>query len=147
MKMNLKNARKSEQINRMVELKKEKLCHFCATGFKKTHTAPIIYKNKNWFVTGNDFPYKGSTHHYLIVSKKHITKLEQVNKNSQIDLFKCVSWLEKKFKIPGFSFFVRSGDMSYTGATLDHLHFHFLVGKKQNKNTEWLTVTLGYKKK
>jgi len=145
MKMNFKNTRTKEQTERMKLLSKEKICHFCEDGFKATHTAPIIYKNEDWFITANDFPYKGSTHHYLIVSKKHITDLKKINTKMQNNLFKSIFLLEKKLKVKGFSVFVRSGDMSYTGATIDHLHFHFLVGQKQNKKTDWLTVTLGYK--
>ncbi len=138
------NARHPEQIKRMNDLQKNKLCHFCVDGFE-THSAPIIYKNSSWFVTANDFPYEGSTHHYLIVSKKHINNLSQINKKAQTELFGSINWLKKKFKTTGESIFMRSGDMNYTGATLDHLHIHFIVGQKQNKKSERLLVTLGYK--
>lgn len=146
-KMNFGNARDPEQLKRMRYLAKNKSCHFCKEAFLKTHTAPVIYNGKYWFVTGNDFPYKGSKYHYLIVSKKHITNLGEITPKSQIELFKTINWLKKILKTKGESVFVRSGDMNYTGATLDHLHFHFLVGKKKDKNTEWLMVTLGYKNK
>lgn len=146
-KMDLNNVRDPEQLNRMKELKKRNGCHFCGEDFVKTHTSPIIYKNKGWFITANDFPYKGSAHHYLIVSIKHITEIGKISPKLQIELFKAISWLKKHLKSKGESVFVRSGDMSYTGATLDHIHFHFLVGNKKSKNTEWLMVTLGYKKK
>lgn len=145
-KMDLKNIRDPEQLSRMKKLKSKGECHFCGDITKK-HTAPVIYRNNKWFVVANDFPYTGSTHHYLIVPTRHITKLTDLSTDDQLKLFDAIGWLEKKLGVKGFSVFVRSGDMSYTGATLDHIHFHFIVGKKRTKNTEWLMVTLGYKKK
>lgn len=145
-KINLKSARYPEQQKRMEELKKNNECHFCENGFKK-HSSPIIYKNLSWFITANDFPYAGSSHHYLIVSKKHITSISEIKPKSQNELFKAINWLKNKLKTKGESVFVRSGDINYTGASLDHIHFHFLAGQKQNKNTEWLTVTLAHKSK
>ncbi len=142
--MNLTNGRHPEQIKRMKELKKNNACHFCKDGLK-THSSPIEYKNNSWFVTANDFPYQGAKHHYLIASKKHITDFSKINKKAQNDLFDAFNWLKKKLKSSGESIFVRSGDIRYTGATLDHLHFHFLVGNKQTKNPELLMVVLGYK--
>jgi len=148
-KMKLDNARNSEQLERMKKLAKEKKCHFCKEGFSKTHSSPIVYENKSWFITANDFPYQGAQHHYLIVSKKHIKDLSEISDKSQTDFFKSISWLKKELKTKGYSIFVRSGDMSLTGATLDHLHFHFIVGIKKTKNMKEknrLLVTLGYKK-
>lgn len=147
--MNLDNSRHPEQTRKMQELKKNNECHFCKNGFKLTHSSPIIHSNKYWFITANDFPYQGAEHHYLIVSKKHIKDTEEISDKSGLDFFKSIKWLKNKLKVKGYSVFIRSGDMAYTGATLDHLHFHFLVGKKKTKKMNQenrLLVTLGHKK-
>ena len=70
--------------------------------------------------------------------------------NEWAELGKVVAWLQTHLGVSGFSFFVRSGDMKYTGATLDHLHFHFLVGGPKPENCtlqDNILVTLGHKKK
>lgn len=148
-KVKIKNGREAEQIARMIKLAKSGECHFCGDISNK-HTSPIIFKNKGWFVTANDFPYKGSRHHYLIVSKKHLTTTQEIPESAKIGLFSAIDWLAKKLKTRGYSVFVRSGDMNYTGATLDHLHFHFLVGTRRPRNAKFpdnsLLVTLGHKK-
>ncbi|MFH1013981.1 MAG: HIT domain-containing protein [Thermoplasmatota archaeon] len=142
----LDNAHDPEQLRRMEELKQNGECHFCGNITEK-HTAPIIYENLRWFIVANDFPYKGSVHHYLIVSKQHFTKLSDLYVEAQMELFDAIRWLETNLNITGESIFVRSGDMTRTGATLDHLHLHFIVGEKKSDETEWLTITVGYKKK
>ena len=51
-------------------------------------------------------------------------------------------------KNTGTSVFLRSGDMSYTGSTLDHIHFHLLTGAKKRKNgtlKDNILVTLGHR--
>ncbi len=146
-KMNLNNARESEQIKRMKKLARTGQCHFCRDGFEDRHTAPIIYEGYRWFITANNYPYSGATHHYLIVPKVHITQLGQLPVEAQVGLIEAFRWLEKHLETPGYTAFVRSGDLSYTGATIDHLHFHFLSGVQDGKGTEKLKVTLGYKNK
>lgn len=149
-KVHLGNAREPEQLRRMQELKRNGECHFCGDISTK-HTSPIIFQNQHFFVVANDFPYKGAVHHYLIVSKRHIEQFSDLSQKTIIDLLKVVDWLKKETRVSGFSLFVRSGDMNLTGATLDHLHFHFLVGVKKPKNAKFpknnLLVTLGYKEK
>ena len=140
------NARDPEQLRIMMEHQKAGVCHFCPEGFKK-HKSPVIYDDEFWFITGNDYAYPGSVSHYLIVSKQHVTKVQDLSISAQLTLFTAIEWLSYNLGFSGFSLFVRSGNMAYTGATLDHLHFHFLVGEEKSDNTEMLLVNLGYKKK
>lgn len=144
--MNFQNARDTEQIRRMKALKKAGVCYFCRKGSQEKVTTPkVIYEKKFFYITPNNFPYGGSIHHYLIVPKRHLDDLTQISNKEMVELKKMIVWLKKHFKIKGYSVFIRSGEMNYTGATIDHLHFHFIVGKKKNKNSKWLMVTLGYK--
>ncbi len=148
--MRLDNAREPEQLRKMQELAQNGECHFCRAGFEAKHKAPIIHEDRYWFITANDFPYKGSVHHYLIVPKGHITKISDIPTIDRLALFEAIEWLEGELSVTGESIFVRSGNMAYTGATLDHLHFHFLVGAEKTSEMTFddnLMVTLGYKQK
>lgn len=143
--MNFDNAREKEQLRRMKECALNNKCYLCPP----INSASVIaHRGNHWFIMKNDFPYEGSEHHYLIVSTKHMTALADISPEAQLELFQMVEHLRKTIQgVSGFSFFVRSGDLSYTGATIDHLHFHFLVGgKRQDKASEKLKVSLGYKR-
>ena len=150
--MRMDNAREPEQLRRMQELAESGECHFCLENFVRRYPDKILHGGPDWYIVKNNFPYEGSVHHYLIVSKLHITKVNEVSYSGRMELFSSIVWLEKYLEVTGESIFVRSGDMDYTGATLDHLHFHFLVGvKKPNQEKDVpedvIWAPLGYKKK
>src|SRR3989344_255088 len=149
-KLRLDNSRTPEQTKRMKLLAKEIGCFFCKNNYLKVGASPAIYQSKYWYVKKNDYPYEGSVHHYLLASKRHTTKITAVSRAAWVELLKVIAWLEKHLKIKGASIFTRSGDMSYTGATLDHIHFHLLVGAKKRKGgvlEDNILVTLGHKRK
>jgi diadenosine tetraphosphate (Ap4A) HIT family hydrolase len=148
--MNLDNTRDPRQKSIMEDQLKNGVCHFCREGFETRHTAPIMYENKYWVIAANNFPYEGSTKHYLLISKRHVTKMTDLNKREWLGLLESTQWLENHLNVPAFSIFSRNGNMTYTGATLSHLHFQFLLGIPKPKNakiSDGILVTLGYKKK
>lgn len=148
--MNMANAREKDQLKRMKQLQKDKKCFFCKENYLDVGASPVLHESTSWYIKKNDYPYTGSIHHYLIVPKKHIRKISDIHPASWPELLLLISWLEKKLKVKGYSMFVRAGDMQYTGGTIDHLHFHFLVGGKKpgtSKLTDNILITLGHKKK
>lgn len=149
-KMDFGNARDPEQIRRMNALKDAGLCYFCREGLEeKVPTPSVIFEKKYWYITPNNFPLEGSVHHYLIVPKRHIKDLSEISENEATELFvMMVPWFKRNLKITGYSMFVRSGNTEFTGATIDHLHFHFLVGGKKPKNATLqnvVPVVIAYK--
>jgi diadenosine tetraphosphate (Ap4A) HIT family hydrolase len=141
--MRFDTARNKEQTRRMRECQKNNICYLCNRIATKSL---ITHEGKYWFIIENDFPYEGSVHHYLIISKRHTTRTTDLSKDEWLEKIKMLKWLEKYLGVNGFSEFSRNGDMMYTHASLDHLHFHFLVGDKKQNNSEKIKVTLGYKK-
>lgn len=143
----LDNARDDEQKRRMEDHKKSGNCHFCPEGFV-SHSSPVIITGNYWFVAGNDFPYEGSEHHYLIVSKEHVTEIEQIRLNALFELHsQIIPKLKQKLGVDGYSLFVRVGNMKRTAATIDHLHYHFVAGaEKKDKNHPIIVGPLGYQK-
>lgn len=157
----LDNARHEEQIRRMQEAQKAGKCYLCEKFIevRKHFSEPLpndfespLHIGHHWFVKVNDFPYKGAVHHYLIVSTKHITDISEIDASSGFEFFRVIRYLEDYVDAKGFSVFVRSGDMAYTGATLDHLHFHFVVGERKtgtepNNLEDMILAPIGYKQK
>lgn len=142
------NARHPEQFKRMERLAKEIGCFFCYKNYLKVGASKSIHESRNWYIKKNDYPYEGTIHHYLIAPKKHITKVTQISPRDWSELIKMIKWLDKYLKIKGYSVLVRNGDMKYTGATLDHLHFHLVSGgpkKKKGELKDNVRFTLAHK--
>jgi diadenosine tetraphosphate (Ap4A) HIT family hydrolase len=147
--MKMDNAREPEQLRIMEEHAKAGHCHFCPEGFK-SHKAPVVLTSRNWFVVANDFPYKGTRYHYLIVSRRHVTSVTDLDAEAFAELFNHIKQLAMASGVAGFSIFGRSGDMNFTGATLDHLHFHFISGGPKPEGCtldDNILVTVGHMKK
>lgn len=142
--LNLSSARVKHQKKQMEEIAKRGICPFCREYFEEYHAAPILRERKYWLVTKNDYPYEGTEVHLLLVHKKHIEKVSQISKDGFIELLNHLSWIEKKFKIKGASFVLRSGDSEYTGASIAHLHAHLVLGSKQKKSSVPIKVKIGF---
>jgi diadenosine tetraphosphate (Ap4A) HIT family hydrolase len=151
--INIGNARDPEQKRRMEELKAKGLCYFCRQGKRDEGTAPkILHENIKWFISPNDFPLEGSVHHYLLVPKRHIKDCSEIGVEESWELFqRIIPWIKNHTQTDGYSLFVRSGNMTLTGATLDHLHFHFLVGGPKPETVRYpddiVPVVIAYKKR
>lgn len=148
---NLDNARGDQQRQIMEELQATSECFLCEETIRRVvakypgvSTSPF-HHGEHWFVKQNDFPY-GTRHHYIIVPKRHVTKLEDLTVKEFAELQEMVVWVNQRFQLPGGSLFVRYGDMSYTGATLSHLHFHIISGVAERKGeTEPVRAKLAHK--
>lgn len=147
--MRLDNARTPEQLGRMQKLKEAGACFFCDGNYLSFGASPSIFETTNWYVKKNDYPYEGSIHHYLVVPKLHVRRITDISPGAWAELPDIFKRLGSQLQVTGEGIFVRSGEMRFTGATLDHLHFHFLVGGPKPENgtlEDNITVTLGHKK-
>ncbi|KND46730.1 MAG: hypothetical protein AB201_02740 [Parcubacteria bacterium C7867-006] len=149
--MQIDNARHSEQVARMQEAEKKNECFFCID-FTSRGASGKIWENPFWFVKPNDYPYNGAEHHYLVVAQRHVTEIRELSTHEKLALFEAVEWIKNRFELDGFSVFVRSGNMRRTAATIDHLHFHVIVGgekvgDEKNKLEDLIVAPVGFKKK
>ena len=142
--VNLSHARTSFQRAVMKKIVRDKVCPFCMEHFLTYHTKPIIREGKYWVLTENFEPYKGSRHHLLAISKKHVQHFEELTSAAQAELFKLFGDEARKRKIPGGALFMRFGDTNYTGGSVEHLHAQFVSGGKRGKDKEPLITFLGY---
>lgn len=148
--LRIRNSRGKEQTNRMLLAEKLEVCPFCKEGLKKIHRLPILKKTSNFFVTKNAFPYEGTDHHFLIVTKKHISDISKIKPKDWQEIGNLTNWLIKNNKINGGGLFLRFGDLKKTGSTVSHLHWQIISGNSHDevpeKKRESLKVKLGYKK-
>ena len=108
-------------------------CPFCPHNFKY-HKKPILNKHTGWFITENNWPYKNTEKHFLIISEKHKEHFSELTLTDFSAVRYLVNWATKKFNIKGGAIALRFGDTSSTGATVCHLHFHFIYPKQDKKN-------------
>jgi diadenosine tetraphosphate (Ap4A) HIT family hydrolase len=146
------NARTPEQRRIMEEVASRNECFLCVDSLVKEskrngQSTPPFHKGKHWYVKHNDFPYEGTTLHVLIVPNRHVENIEELSVDEFSELQEIVRWVNKKFKVEGASLFVRYGNMSYTGATYTHMHFHLIRGVAKSDNTDGIKPKLGYKNK
>lgn len=149
--LNKNNVRSGEQMKRMEKAEKENICPFCPVGLKAIHKLPIEKTLGDFFATKTAFPYEGTEHQYLIISKKHLDKPSQLKAKDWQDIGKVFNWVLKKTKISGGSMFWRFGDMQKNGGSIAHFHIQVLSGNSSENESEEkresIKVKLGYKKK
>lgn len=144
---NFNHVREDSQREQMDKLEAAGVCMFCREhleGFKKE---PIEFEGDWWVVTKNDFPYQGSSFHYLLVYKpEHITSCTELTPEAWTELGEHVKHVCEKHNIPGGSVFMRFGDTDYNGSSINHLHAHIISGAPYSEDAEGMRVKLGYKK-
>lgn len=145
---NFRYARLPAQKAKMKELTAMGACVFCPKYLKPYHDNPIEKTGKYWVVTKNDYPYKGSSYHYLIIHRRHIEHIQEISRPAFAELADHLKWLSKKYKLPAGGFAIRFGDSDYTGASISHLHAQLLVGVKvNNKNkNKIINFPIGHQK-
>ncbi|MBN2093819.1 MAG: hypothetical protein JW740_00365 [Candidatus Zambryskibacteria bacterium] len=126
--MEMIHARVDAQRKKMEECIRLGICPLCWENLAKWHNAPILRYGDFWAITANDHPYEGTKIHLLAIYKHHINSIDQVEVAAENELFRLFSLFCKKNKIVGASILMRTGEMNYTGATLAHLHAHFISG-------------------
>lgn len=114
------------------------VCPFCPNNFTY-HKKPILKSRGSWFITENNWPYKNTEKHFLIISEKHKENFNELTLKDFESTKFLVNWAVKEFNIGGGAIALRFGDTSHTGATVCHLHFH-LIYPKQNKRNVSKTV-------
>ena len=104
----------------------------------------ILKTYKKWFITESSWPYQNTKFHFLIISEKHKEEFSDL-KTSDFEIVSCLAnWAIKKYKIKGGALTLRFGDTEYTGATVCHLHFHFIVPKlDKSKNAKVVNFPIG----
>lgn len=121
-------------------------CPFCEEHLFKHHRRPLIYKSKYWLVTENAWPYTGTRLHILFIARPHIETTEEMPSVMWNELHKFYRTLIRKYKIKGATLMLRSGDTKLTGASVNHLHAHLVVGTTRTEKSKPIKALVGFKK-
>lgn len=130
LKVDPRNARAEGYRQIMGEIVSEGACPLCPP--MKWHPNPILKDDGGWFITENSHPYPNAKFHFLLISKKHIEGISELSVKDLKSILNLINWANKKFKIVGGGLTIRLGDTLYTGATIKHLHAHWIVPIVEN---------------
>lgn len=141
--VNIDHARNDDQRSLLEKIKQDGVCPFCGDSLKY-HKRPILEMGEYWILTENHHPYEGSIHHWLAISREHITHIKEVPAEAAAELLLLMGRLCEQYNVDGGALLMRFGDTNITGATVSHLHAHLIIGGKKGK--EDLLAKIGYKK-
>ena len=139
----IQNANSEKQREDMRDLEKAGACLFCPEGLNLKGKR-VFHRGKHWYITPNDFPYKGTMVHVMIVPERHLTSFTELTTEELLELPEMISWVNKEFNIKGAGMFCRYGDTSYTGATIHHFHIHIAQGGERTENASPIFALVGF---
>jgi diadenosine tetraphosphate (Ap4A) HIT family hydrolase len=124
--INLANTREKEQKSVMKDIAEANHCPFCRKNLCKYHQEPILKEGKFWIVTKNQWPYKHSKHHFLLIYKVHAVSLSDLSPAAGQELFELIAEIEQSFEVKGGGLAMRFGDTDYSAGTISHLHVQLI---------------------
>lgn len=122
------NARTADQLAEMRRLDAAGICLFCPGGLASHARQRILFRTSHWAVTPNEFPYRGTSLHLLLVPDQHAGDLIDLAAEVRQDFWEALAAVVREYRLSHYGLGVRNGDCSYTGATIRHVHAHVLVG-------------------
>jgi diadenosine tetraphosphate (Ap4A) HIT family hydrolase len=128
------NARVDEQKKVMEKYLDSGQCPFCTETQAKT-LMPVLEDGFFWTVRENKWPYENTKLHLIIIAKEHLEKFSDIPNNAGAELIALCCRIEKRFQVESGGIAMRFGNIRFNGATVAHLHMHFIVpDPKKTKN-------------
>ena len=106
----------------------------------------IIKQGKYWYITTNRWAYDHTKHHYLIIANQYWTSLDQITPEASAEVIPLAQWLCHQLKVDGGALCLRFGDTNYSGGTIDHLHWQFIVPDIKANDYERISFAIGKKR-
>jgi|GEM_PF-11121 len=125
--LNMDNARHDDQREVMQRLLERGVCPFCPEHVDQAELKPMIKETTNWHVRANRWPYENTRVHLLVIHRGHITRLTEMSAEAVIELLELAKWAEAEYKVKGGALVMRFGEPGASGATVDHLHWHWVA--------------------
>lgn len=143
--VDIDNSRLEEQRVVMEQIIEAGHCPFCRENLQKYHKQEILKEGEYWLVTKNQWPYKHTKVHLLIIYKQHATNLTELDPKSGVELLEFVQWAQEKFQIPGGGWAMRFGDTNYSAGTVAHIHVQFIMPDIDHPEYEPVRIKIGKK--
>jgi len=141
--INLANARETEQKSVMKDIADAEHCPFCRENLCKYHQQPILKEGQFWLVTTNQWPYRHTKHHFLLIYKVHAVSLSDLSPAAGQELFELIAEIEQSYAIKGGGLAMRFGDTDYSAGTISHLHVQLIEPDIESPNFVPVRIKIG----
>ena len=114
---------KPDLLEKYRKISENDKCPFCSGNIENE----LVGDTRDWIIVKNQFPYKNSQLHLLILPKRHVISFSEVSLDEMANLSIAIMLVKELFTCAsqGCGLAVREGEMG--GITLYHLHIHFIV--------------------
>jgi len=121
------------------EAKEKGECPFCPENLTKTNKIILEvsdgWPSHGWVLIENKWPYENADVHLILIPKRHITTVEEINPADWADIQSLIKMAREKYPTLGKyggGLALRFGTNS--GVTIRHIHLH-LIAPKTNLET------------
>lgn len=125
--VDLTHARTDDQRSVMGQIAEDGVCPFCPEHLAAYHHNPVIRETEHLVLTESQWPYKCTTHHFLIIPKKHAETIGALPAQVFVELHEITAWVEQTYQLQGGALCIRFGNTSFSGGSVNHLHMHIIV--------------------
>lgn len=132
----LGNFRSEEQLADMRRLEASGVCVLCPEHLAKDPDQHTARRTAHWTVTPNEFPYRGTRLHLLLVPDEHVTDMADLSPEARLDFWAVLDWVRDHFGLTYYTIVARNGHCEYTGGTIRHVHLHLLQGDVDDPDHE-----------
>lgn len=109
----------------LAQIEEAGVCPFCP-GQLRWHPNPVLARDGEWFLTRIRENYKNARDHFLIIGDKHKINLAQLLPDDLESVWTLAGIAQRQAGADGGALCLRFGDTKWTGATVQHLHFHVI---------------------
>jgi diadenosine tetraphosphate (Ap4A) HIT family hydrolase len=133
--LNLEHARYDDQRVVMERIIATGKCPFCPDMIdtELVQMRPVLKRGQYWHVRENNWPYKNTRVHLLVVLNEHGERLADLTLSAWGELLEILQWAEKEYNITGGGFGMRFGDIGVNHASVAHLHVHIMTAAITDK--------------
>jgi diadenosine tetraphosphate (Ap4A) HIT family hydrolase len=122
------NVRTAQQRAEMARLDAAGVCLFCPEHLARHPRQRILLSTQHWTATPNEYPYAGTSLHLLLIPHQHASDLLALSDEVRTDFWVALAAVAEAYELRYYGLGVRNGDCRLTGATVEHVHAHVLVG-------------------
>ncbi len=145
MSVNQQNSKRNDggEYSRVItEIANDGNCPFCpGPMYLKHHKEPIIEETSLWLFTKSSYPYTGTKVHFFFILKRHAVRIEDLTDEEFLEIQSLLRKYLPMHGITGGSLFMRSGDTSLTGSSVEHIHAHYI--SREPEHPDPIMVRLG----